>query len=35
MRKGLTVLLLGMLAVSAPPSVNRIWWQAEKKDAMP
>ncbi len=34
MRRGLTVLLLGMLAVSAP-SVNRLWAQAEKKDAMP
>ncbi len=35
MRRGLTVLLLGMLAVSAAPSVNRLWGQAEKKDAMP
>ena len=35
MRRGLSVLLLGMLAVSAPPSVNRLWAQAEKKDAMP
>ena len=35
MRRGLTVLILGMLAVSVPLSVNRLWGQAEKKDAMP
>lgn len=36
MRRGLTVLLFfGMLALSAPLSVNRLWGQAEKKDAMP
>jgi cytochrome oxidase Cu insertion factor (SCO1/SenC/PrrC family) len=35
MRRGLSVLLLGMLAVSAPPSLNRLWAQAEKKEAMP
>src|SRR5436190_1671298 len=35
MRKGITVLLFGMLALSAPPAANRLWGQAEKKDAMP
>src|SRR6266403_4649080 len=35
MRKGITILLLGMLALSAPPAANRLWGQAEKKDAMP
>ncbi len=36
MRRGLTVLLFfGVLALSAPSSVNRLWGQAEKKDATP
>src|SRR5438093_12972996 len=35
MHKGITVLLFGMLALSAPPAANRLWGQAEKKDAMP
>jgi cytochrome oxidase Cu insertion factor (SCO1/SenC/PrrC family) len=36
MRRGLTVLLFfGMLALSTPLSVKRLWGQAEKKDAMP
>jgi cytochrome oxidase Cu insertion factor (SCO1/SenC/PrrC family) len=35
MRRGLTILLFGMLALSSPPSANRLWGQAEKKDAMP
>ncbi len=35
MRKGITILLLGMLALSAPPAANRLWGQAEKKDVLP
>jgi cytochrome oxidase Cu insertion factor (SCO1/SenC/PrrC family) len=36
MRRGLTVLLFfGVLALSTPSSVNRLWGQAEKKDATP
>jgi cytochrome oxidase Cu insertion factor (SCO1/SenC/PrrC family) len=34
MRRVLTILLLGMLALSALPSINRLSGQ-EKKDAMP
>ena len=34
MRRGFTVLLLGMLSLSGATSVNRLWSQ-EKKDAMP
>ena len=34
MRRGLTILLFGMLALSGPASVNRLTAQ-EKKDAMP
>lgn len=34
MRKGLTILLFGMLALSAPAALNRLSAQ-EKKDAMP
>jgi hypothetical protein len=35
MRKGMTILLFGMLALSTPPTANRLWGQAEKKDAVP
>ena len=35
MRRGLTVLMFGMLVMSALPAAIRIWGQAEKKDAMP
>src|SRR5258708_31608330 len=35
MRKRFTMLLLGMLALSAPPAANWLWGQAEKKDALP
>ena len=35
MRKGIIILLFGMLALGAPPAANRLWGQAEKKDAMP
>lgn len=35
MRRGLTILLFGMLALGGPASVNRLWGQAEKKEAMP
>jgi hypothetical protein len=35
MRKGITILLFGMLALSAPPSADRLWGQTEKKDALP
>jgi hypothetical protein len=35
MRKGITILFFGMLALSAPPSTNRLWGQTEKKDALP
>src|SRR5438045_7114256 len=35
MRKGITILLFGMLALGTPPAANRLWGQAEKKDAMP
>ena len=34
MRRGLIVLLFGMLVLSRPASMNRLWGQ-EKKDAMP
>ena len=35
MRRALTILLFGMLALSGLPTANRLWGQAEKKDAMP
>lgn len=35
MRRALTVLLFGMLALSGLPSAGRLWGQAEKKDTMP
>jgi hypothetical protein len=35
MRKGITILLLGMLALAAPRSGNGLWAQTEKKDALP
>ena len=35
MRKGIAILLYGMLTLSALPSVNRLWGQTEKKDALP
>jgi cytochrome oxidase Cu insertion factor (SCO1/SenC/PrrC family) len=39
MRKRFTILLFGMLALSALPAAHRLWGQsekqAEKKDAMP
>jgi cytochrome oxidase Cu insertion factor (SCO1/SenC/PrrC family) len=35
MRKGFTILLFGMLALAGPLAANRLWGQAEKKDAMP
>jgi hypothetical protein len=35
MRKGITILLFGMLALSAPLSADRLWGQTEKKDALP
>ena len=35
MRKGPTVLMFGMLALSALPVANRMWGQTEKKDALP
>jgi hypothetical protein len=35
MRKGITTLLFGMLALSAPLAANRLWGQTEKKDALP
>jgi cytochrome oxidase Cu insertion factor (SCO1/SenC/PrrC family) len=35
MRKGITILLYGMLALSALPSANRLSGQTEKKDALP
>jgi cytochrome oxidase Cu insertion factor (SCO1/SenC/PrrC family) len=34
MRRGLIALLFGMLVLSGPASMNRVWGQ-EKKDAMP
>jgi len=35
MRQGITILLLGMLALSAPPAANRLWGQTDKKEALP
>jgi cytochrome oxidase Cu insertion factor (SCO1/SenC/PrrC family) len=35
MRKGLTVLMFGMLALGGLPVANRLGGQAEKKDALP
>ncbi len=35
MRKGITMLFFGMLALSALPSANRLWGQTEKKDVLP
>src|SRR5258708_23450283 len=35
MRKGITILLFWMLALSAPSAANRLCGQAEKKDALP
>jgi AhpC/TSA family len=35
MRKGLAVLMFGMLALGGLPVANRLWGQAEKKDALP
>jgi len=35
MRRGILTLLFAMLALSAPPSANRLWGQAEKKEALP
>jgi len=35
MRKGIGILLLGMLALIAPRTGNGLWAQTEKKDAMP
>ena len=35
MRKGITILLCGMFALSAPPAANRLWGQTEKKEALP
>ncbi len=35
MRKGITILLCGMFALSAPPAANRLWGQTEKQEALP
>lgn len=35
MRKRFTILLLGMLTLSAPPAANLLWGQTEKKDVLP
>jgi cytochrome oxidase Cu insertion factor (SCO1/SenC/PrrC family) len=35
MRKGITMLFFGMLALSALLSANRLWGQTEKKDVLP
>ena len=35
MHKRFTILLLGMLTLSAPPAANLLWGQAEKKDVLP
>jgi cytochrome oxidase Cu insertion factor (SCO1/SenC/PrrC family) len=35
MHKGHTILMFGMLALSALPVASRLWGQAEKKDALP
>jgi cytochrome oxidase Cu insertion factor (SCO1/SenC/PrrC family) len=35
MRRVVLTLILAMLAVSAPPTANRLWGQAEKKEPMP
>jgi cytochrome oxidase Cu insertion factor (SCO1/SenC/PrrC family) len=35
MCRSLTVLMFGMLVLSTLPVANRVWGQAEKKDAMP
>ena len=35
MRKGITILLCGMFALSAPPGADRLWGQTEKKEALP
>jgi len=35
MRRRFGILLLGMLVMAALPAGNRLWGQAEKKDAMP
>jgi hypothetical protein len=35
MRKRIAVLILAMVALAAPRAGNRLWGQAEKKDAMP
>jgi cytochrome oxidase Cu insertion factor (SCO1/SenC/PrrC family) len=35
MRKGITILFFGMLALIALPSASRLWGQTEKKDALP
>src|SRR5207249_4617251 len=35
MRKGITILLCGMFALSAPPAADRLWGQTERKEALP
>ena len=35
MRKGIGILLLGMLALVAPRAGDGLWAQTEKKDALP
>ena len=35
MRRVVLILLFVILAFAAPPSANRLWGQADKKEAMP
>jgi cytochrome oxidase Cu insertion factor (SCO1/SenC/PrrC family) len=35
MRKRIAALILAMVALAVPRTSNRLWGQAEKKDAMP
>jgi hypothetical protein len=35
MRKGIGILLLGMLALAVPRAGNGLWAQTEKKDVLP
>ena len=35
MRRGITILLFGMLALALTPAVNRLWGQADSKKAGP
>ena len=35
MRRGILILLFAVLALAVPPSANRLWGQADKKEAMP